>query len=212
VIGFFRKVSFDDPRRRFLLLWAGFGLLFFSLSAGKLPGYLLPLFPAMSALAGLALDEMRNVRWLLAACAAMLMFIPVVAFTLPRALADGLAAAGIGGWNWYLAAGCLLVAAGVVWLERTRGRETAIALLFAAAVAGVVYVKVEALPALDRLYSARGLWRQIAGRAQSACVAELERTWRYGLNYYSVAPLPDCEQTPAPVRIVQPRGQPPTMY
>jgi 4-amino-4-deoxy-L-arabinose transferase-like glycosyltransferase len=209
LISLFRRRFYQDPRRRFLLLWAVFGFLLFSISAGKLPGYLLPLFPALAALAGLALDEMKDARWLLAGCSALLMFIPVAAGTLPHALADGLSRTWISGWNWYFAAACLPIVAGVLWLERSRRRGAALGLLFAAAVAGVVYVKVQALPEVDRLYSARSLWRQVASRAGSVCVAGIDRNWRYGLNYYSVTPLPECEQTPRPSRIVQSPGLPP---
>ena len=38
--------------RRFLVLWAGFIFLFFSLSGSKLPGYILPVFPALALLLG----------------------------------------------------------------------------------------------------------------------------------------------------------------
>jgi 4-amino-4-deoxy-L-arabinose transferase-like glycosyltransferase len=38
--------------RRFLLIWCGFVLLFFSASGSKLPSYILPLFPAAALVAG----------------------------------------------------------------------------------------------------------------------------------------------------------------
>ncbi|HEY6066695.1 MAG TPA: glycosyltransferase family 39 protein [Thermoanaerobaculia bacterium] len=50
-----------DSRRpeayRLLLLWSAIPLLFFSLSATKLPHYLLPIFPALSLLVGAAWDR-----------------------------------------------------------------------------------------------------------------------------------------------------------
>ncbi len=42
--------------RRFLLIWCGFVLLFFSVSGSKLPPYILPLFPAAALLDRLAAD------------------------------------------------------------------------------------------------------------------------------------------------------------
>ena len=42
---------YAEPRRPFLLIWALFGLVLFSASANKLPGYVLPLLPAIAALA-----------------------------------------------------------------------------------------------------------------------------------------------------------------
>jgi 4-amino-4-deoxy-L-arabinose transferase-like glycosyltransferase len=42
---------------RLLLVWAIFILVFFSYSSSKLPGYMLPVFPAMALLAGVYLDR-----------------------------------------------------------------------------------------------------------------------------------------------------------
>jgi hypothetical protein len=46
-------------------------------------------------------------------------------------------------------------------------------------------------------------------RAGDVCVDEIRRNWRYGLNYYSVTPLPDCEQQPRPLAVRQTGSQPP---
>jgi hypothetical protein len=35
----------------------------------------------------------------------------------------------------------------------------------------------------------------------SVCIDQIPRNLRYGLNYYTVTPLPDCAQTPLPVRL-----------
>jgi hypothetical protein len=77
------------------------------------------------------------------------------------------------------------------------------------ATAGVVYLKTAALPDLDRLASARGLWRRVEARADHACVDNIQRNWRYGLNYYSVTPLPDCSAEPRPLEIRQGANEPP---
>ena len=58
-----------DPRRVFLLLWIGVPLVFFSLASSKLPGYILPILPPLSLLAGTFwTDESRTeelgARWL----------------------------------------------------------------------------------------------------------------------------------------------------
>ncbi len=45
--------------QRFLVVWCGFVLLFFSLSGSKLPAYLLPLFPALALLLGPYLSAVR---------------------------------------------------------------------------------------------------------------------------------------------------------
>jgi hypothetical protein len=63
-------------------------------------------------------------------------------------------------------------------------------------------VKTVATPELDRNVSARGLWRQIGGRAGGVCIGNVKRDWIYGLNYYSVTPLPDCTQQPRALQVL----------
>jgi len=48
--------------RRFLLIWGGFVLLFFSASGSKLPSYILPMFPAAALVAGWRLTSMSGTR------------------------------------------------------------------------------------------------------------------------------------------------------
>ena len=46
--------------QRFLLIWAVFTYVFFSISGSKLPSYLLPMFPALALLMGKRIAEMRG--------------------------------------------------------------------------------------------------------------------------------------------------------
>ncbi|MFB3778403.1 MAG: ArnT family glycosyltransferase [Bryobacteraceae bacterium] len=204
-----RKSFYSDPRRRFLLLWAGFGFLFLSASTGKLPGYILPLLPALAALAGIAMDEMKNARWLLASCCLLLAITPVVGHSFPQALADGLSRSPVTGWSWAFATASLLGGALIWWLENRGRRSASTGLLLASVILCVVVVKVEALPELDRLASSRVLWQKISAAPSQVCVDQIHRSWRYSLNYYSVTPLPECGQTPRPLRIKQLPGAPP---
>jgi 4-amino-4-deoxy-L-arabinose transferase-like glycosyltransferase len=77
-----------DPRRRFLAVWVLFGLAMFSASTNKLPGYVLPLLPAVAALAGVALNELKDARGWLVSCAALLVLFPIAAPVLPFAVAN----------------------------------------------------------------------------------------------------------------------------
>ena len=61
----------------------------------------------------------------------------------------------------------------------------------------------------ERAASARPLWQRVASVREAVCVENIHRNWRYSLNYYSVAPLPDCEDGVKPFRIQQPPGRPP---
>ncbi|MGH9660522.1 MAG: hypothetical protein ACRD96_18370, partial [Bryobacteraceae bacterium] len=89
----------------------------------------------------------------------------------------------------------------VIALERSGRRLAAVFAATAAAVAALVYLKLAVLGAIDREASARPLWLEIAPRRAEACVESLPRGLRYGLNYYSVAPLPDCAAEARSLRI-----------
>jgi len=201
----FQKPLYQDPRTKLLLLWPVFGFLFFSASTNKLPGYLLPLLPALAALIGIALARARDVRWMLAAAAVLLILVPVAAGVLPRALAAGLSRSQMPPLDWR-AGFPVIVAAAVWWLEASGRRDKAIALLGAVIVASVLFLKCSVFPALDRQLSAHFLWKQIQPQRQKVCIEELHRSRRYELNYYSVTPLPDCGEEPKEIRVKQEDG------
>jgi 4-amino-4-deoxy-L-arabinose transferase-like glycosyltransferase len=195
-----RKSLYEDRRRRFLLLWLVFGLVFLSAATNKLPGYVMPLLPAAAALAGLGLAETAWAPQLLAACAILLGLAPTIGASLPDALARGATHAWTG-IVWWGAAGAVLLAA-AVWLTARAGRRMlAAAALTAAMLAAALWIERRTFPVLDGTVSARGVWREIEARRSQACVAEVNRGWLYGLNYYSITPLPDCRSAPRPIRI-----------
>ncbi len=47
---------------------------------------------------------------------------------------------------------------------------------------------------------------EIEGRAAEVCVGDVKRNWEYGLNFYSVVPLPKCDQDPKPWRLQRAAG------
>jgi 4-amino-4-deoxy-L-arabinose transferase-like glycosyltransferase len=205
-----RRAAFRDPRRLFLLAWVLFGLVFFSLSVNKLAGYVLPLLPAAALLAALGLEETVNARPWLAACALLLVAFPVVAPALPAALASGLSRAPRPVFDWWWLSP--LLAAAAVWALDRRGRRlAAVAVVATGVTAGVLYVKQSAAPQVDAIASARGMWRSIADRAGAVCIANLDRNWVYGLNYYSVTPLPGCAAEGRPMWLLQSPGGPPRL-
>jgi 4-amino-4-deoxy-L-arabinose transferase-like glycosyltransferase len=176
-------------------------LVLFSISINKLPGYILPLLPAAAVLMALALDELVDARLWLAACGALLVVFPIAAQLLPAAVLNGLSRAPRPVFQvvWLAA----VVVALAAWLLESRGRRVAAVLAVAAGAAlGIGYLKTVATPELDRNVSARGLWRQIGGRAGEVCIGNVKRDWVYGLNYYSVTPLPDCLEQPRPLEVL----------
>jgi 4-amino-4-deoxy-L-arabinose transferase-like glycosyltransferase len=213
-----RPDLYRDRRRAFLLALVGWGILMFSVAPNKLPGYLLPLLPAAAALIGTALDEVpwRSGRTaaLLAACAALLIAFPASGPLLPAAIGSGLSRAPRPPFQaiWLLP---LAAVAAVWWLAALPGPKAAartlaaVACIAAGATAGVVYLKLTAMPQVDRLATSEQLWNEIAARADRVCVESLHRNWRYPLNYYSGTPLPDCSAVPRPIHIRQSPGEAP---
>jgi 4-amino-4-deoxy-L-arabinose transferase-like glycosyltransferase len=209
--------TWQDPRRRFLLVWVLFGLLFFSLAVNKLPGYVLPLMPAVCALAGIGLAEADDRRTnratlapalALAASAFLLVLFPIADQVLPRAISVGLSRALKihFQWGWLFP----LPAAAVVWMLSRRGRHSAaFALIAICASSGYFYLKFATLPRVDTIASARYLWRNVEARRAETCVQSLNRNFRYGLNYYSDTLLQDCSAHPEPFVVRQPAGEAP---
>jgi 4-amino-4-deoxy-L-arabinose transferase-like glycosyltransferase len=180
LLSLLRRSTFDALPARFAAAWFAWGFLFFSLSANKLPGYLLPLMPALCLLLGIAWT--RTPRTLpLAASVLLLALVPAVAAVLPAALLDGLSRASwrAAPWSglWIAAPAAALCA----WLARRRPvYALAIAVLFCAAASA--WLKVSTYPVLDRLVSARPL-----AAASTACPEDIPRSLRYGFNYYKGA-------------------------
>jgi 4-amino-4-deoxy-L-arabinose transferase-like glycosyltransferase len=204
------RALYSDSRRRFLLLWAIFGFVFFSAAQNKLPSYALPLVPPLAVLMGIALAGHKRARWVLVATAALLVFLGPIAATLPRALAAGISRSTLPAfqWMWLLPA----LACAAVWvLDAAVNRAAAVAFLAVAVAAGAVAIELRAFPEVDRVASARPLWNAVAPIRDRVCIARLHRSLRYGLNYYSVTPLPDCHQEPREVEITQDPGAPPRL-
>lgn len=205
-----RRVGYRDPRRQFLLALVLFGLLFFSIPINKLPGYVLPLFPAFAALMGVALDEEADARPWLVCCGLVLVVFPIAAAVLPEAMTRGLSRVARPPFQmaWLLAVTPALGS----WLLEARGKRVAAVFAVAAGVTvGVLYLKSAVATELNQRVSARDLWGQVSPRAGDVCVDGLESAWRYGLNYYSITPLPECSQKPSAWRLRQEPGAPPRL-
>jgi 4-amino-4-deoxy-L-arabinose transferase-like glycosyltransferase len=187
----------------YLLLWAVWPILFFSLSVNKLPGYILPAFPAIAALAAIGLSGVRRAAPWLAASALL-----TSAFAIVGPLVD------IGGLArnvhpvfhpaWLFP---IPFAAAAYLLDSRGKRLAAVACVACASTAGISYLKT----AIGQKTFARELWRQVEPHASETCVGPIGRDWRYGINYYSVTPLPDCATVRRPLEIQQSAGNRPVI-
>ncbi|MGA2039323.1 MAG: glycosyltransferase family 39 protein [Bryobacteraceae bacterium] len=251
-----RRGFYRDTRRLFLLLVVLWGLLLFSASVNKLPGYVLPLVPACAILMALGVEEPvrargpavsssipfqpvrakenspgrepwetsppgeprneaeeiparnRRIPALLALCGLLLVSFPIAGAVLPGALLAGLSRTPLPAFHWIWLAPLPVAAAAWILVRRQR-RLAAVACVACGAALGVLYLKRDVMPEVDRVASARPLWLRISAQADRTCVEPIQRSWRYGLNYYSVAPLPDCPAAGRPVHVIQAPGRPP---
>jgi 4-amino-4-deoxy-L-arabinose transferase-like glycosyltransferase len=203
VLALLRRSTFKAGPERIFTAVAVFGFVFFSASTNKLPGYLLPLLPAVCALLAHAVVQADAPKRTLACCGLLLALIPLSAAVLPEALRSGLRHVSWAGIPWLYCALAIPGAAGAWFLARRRHTAQAVALLGLLVSAGWLYVKLNALPAVDQAASARPLWNRVRAQREDTCVETLNRALRYGLNYYSITPLPDCAQAPKPYRIRQ---------
>lgn len=197
-----RRQWWADQRVRFFGLWALFGLVFFSLSVNKLPGYLLPLLPAVCALLGLALAEHANPRWALAVCGGLLALIPVGAEMLPAALLVGIRRAPwvAGGWGWLALASATAL---WCWWWAPRRKILASGAIAAGVAAGVLLLELKTFPVLDEQVSVRAFWRRTQPSANQVCLDQVDRERRYGLSYYAGRVLPDCGSAPRSLLVRQ---------
>jgi 4-amino-4-deoxy-L-arabinose transferase-like glycosyltransferase len=192
----FRKKDRWDLSQQFLLATSLFGLLLFSVSLNKLPGYILPLLPSIFTLIGTqftagCLWQVRR-AWLLC-CACLVATVPLLAYILPHALAVGRLSWSVLGFAvrsvtatevFYVALPIL-----VVILARRSWTPT---LLVLSLVAGAFYLKVKGDPTIDESVSARGLWHRIQPISKDTCQDWVGRDWLYGLQFYRGSEFPPC--------------------
>ncbi len=114
----------------FCAVWAVGIFAFFSASGSKLPGYILPVFPALAVLAAAALQGLdalawrRQLRVMLALAAALLLASPLIGRT-------GAGEAVLRDYGLWVSAGCALAVAallGATWLQRRGALAPSIAL------------------------------------------------------------------------------------
>ena len=131
---------------RFLLVWAAFVFLFFSMSGSKLPAYILPMFPAVAMLgAPLLLSFGRKTAWALAITQAVLGVAALIGATvlLNKVSQDASGSdAQFALWLYGMGAASLATAAMVVWLYRKQAR---IALIVGLTFSGLLVAQIPML-------------------------------------------------------------------
>jgi 4-amino-4-deoxy-L-arabinose transferase-like glycosyltransferase len=199
----FRPKLFSDVKIRFLGGWLAFAFLFFSVARNKLPGYVLPLMPALAIVLAVAIEKIPAVaaRWWLTASALLLIALPIIVAALPDALLYGVRRAPV-----VLTPGVpfLLIAPLVWWLAWREKATLGILAIGLAVMFGLAYVKGKIFPVLDSRVSVRQFWQ--ANHTPACLDDSVRRDWEYGLNYYAARPLSHCQADEYP-RIASVNGR-----
>ncbi len=181
-----------DQRLRFLAACFSFGLLFFSISLNKLPGYLLPLLPPLFALVGAGVDwgrPTRSYRLWLAPIAVLIALVPLMARVMPQMIAAGRLTVPHG---FHLGPTTLFYMAAPLAVVLFARRSWAGILLVLCFIAGGFFVKIVAYPVMERTVSARGLWPAVERIPGSVCSNWVNRDLEYGFEFYRGASYPMC--------------------
>ena len=175
----------------FLGCWVLFPLVFFSFSKSKLPGYILPVFPALAILLARSITrksdtDKRMPSWLLAGSGATFLLLAATATQWLKRLPpeSGLQEAK-DIWPWLAAAALGGILAAALALLRRQGASLLVSAVLMAGLVGMVAWRI--LPRLDPHLSARAAAAAVAEAMtndEPIYVFRLHRAWHYGLNFY----------------------------
>jgi len=170
-----------DNRRLFLLIWALVMLAFFSISQGKLPGYILPVLPALALWIGEDWKRASRTRVrVISALQAFMLLALGLAGSLPDALARGVGRASLSFSGTTVMAA--VVALLLIWLA-WRGRRFGAAVLIAIIPpCFLLWLLTAVAPHVDQRASARPIAAAVCGR--QFALGEVRRHVRYGLQFY----------------------------
>lgn len=194
---FASRVSGSRPGMYFTC-WAGFVILFFSISKSKLPGYVLPAIPAIVMLfagAAVTLIQRRGSelsRWTGIGFGLTWLIIAITVAAWHAQLPDNSPFRSVPIRGWLI----LLAAAGLLIVALGSARRITAALVANAVCFALIFeaVNIALLPTLDPLLSAR----ETANEARAAGLGpsvthsfDLREPWRLGLEHYLRRQLKD---------------------
>lgn len=173
--------------RLFLWLWAVIPVIFFSFSGSKLPGYILPVFPALGLLVGLEISEAQKSRWRVAGTATLLLIVSIAFAVLAPKQMDLSAAAA-----WTISgSGAAVAGAYAVFAWIRSERFAALVLSTGLAVIALVTMWLAA-PGLSRRESIRDLAAIAIEKARPGERLVFYLDSNQGVNFYAThLPLRD---------------------
>ncbi len=187
------RVVARDPREHvfrpalFLAVWVVVPLVFFSASSSKLPGYIIPIYPAMAILAGVALDDIDRIAWdrqifaMLFVASVGLLAAPFIARlgSGPESMASYHAFAP------WVAAGCILGIAGLAYARFLNRRDTPLSIVaFSLAFFGLTTVVLSGHESFGRNSSGFALAAQVRAATLPAMPIYSVRLLDHTLPFY----------------------------
>ena len=206
----------ESSAQAFLLAWAGFTFLFFTLAKSKLPGYIMPAVPPMALLmanaaASTAKDSGRSPRWPVFGTGLALLILGIVfqrqAHRIPAGLCAGPACGLAPIWASAMFGG---MAVGVLAIARRiqLGLFTALltTLLLVAEVERFLPNIDSGISARSAAYTVKTVWPEFS--VENSAAWQINRSFLYQLNYYAGKEIRDWKPgDPRPVWLFVPKGK-----
>jgi len=215
-----RPARREDTLSKFLLIWTAVVIVFFSISASKLPGYILPAVPACTLLAADCVSRRETLGWPVIVGQGVLSGVLLgVALLYPNLLVYRQHVPGEARWLAF-GIGVLVFVATLSTLARRGAAALRLVVLAPVIVSLAFLLRAGATPPshlsdlfwgnggwLDNAFSARPVARAIAqmeGKPVIVAVYKASREIEYGLAFYRNQPVPRYgrEETPAQDHLV----------
>lgn len=187
---------------KFLLIWAAVVVVFFSLSASKLPGYILPAIPPCTILAAGWVAQREKLGWpVLIAQATLSGALLALALLYPNLLVYRHQVPGEARWL-ALGVGALVLVATLSTLAR-KGAAALRLVVLTPIIVGLAFLLRIGAPAIDSALSARPVARaitQMESQPVEVAVFKASRETEYGLAFYRNQPSPRYERGEVPAQ------------
>jgi len=192
----------EDTLGKFLLIWTAVVIIFFSISASKLPGYILPAVPSCTILAADWVGRRERLGWaVVAAQGALSGALLALALLYPGWLVYRHHVPGEARWL-ALGIGMVVFLATVSVLTR-KGAAALRLVVLTPVIVGLAFLLRIGAPAIDNALSARPVAHEITqmeGRPVEVAVFNASRETEYGLAFYRNPPIPRYERGQVPAQ------------
>jgi len=197
-----QAVGRKDTLPRFLLIWTAVVIVFFSISASKLPGYILPAVPACTLLAAIWVSHRETLGWpVIVAQGSLSGVLLTLALLYPNLLVSGHHIPLEARWL-ALGIGALVFVATVSTLAR-KGTAALRLVVLAPVIVGLAFLLRTGAPVIDNALSARPVARAITrmeGKPVEVAVFKASREIEYGLAFYRNQAIPRYERGEIPAQ------------